>query len=40
MHPLSTLTESDLQSAVKQVAALRTTYGTTYSSMDIVFGGG
>ena len=40
VHPLSTLTRQDFISAVKQVAALRNTYGSTYSSMDIVFGGG
>lgn len=40
VHPLSTLTRQELVSAVKQVAALRNTYGSTYSSMDVVFGGG
>lgn len=40
VHPLSTLMRQEFISAVKQVAELRSTYGSTYSSMDIVFGGG
>lgn len=38
-HPLSPLTKAQFRSAAKQVAALKNTFGSTYSSMDIVFGG-
>lgn len=40
IHPLSPLTQSQFNSALKQVVALKKTYGTTYSSLGIVFGGG
>ena len=40
VHPLSPLTREEFISAAKQVAALHTTYGTSFSSMSIVFGGG
>ena len=38
-HPLRELTESQLLDALKQVAKLAETYGTTYSSTDLIFGG-
>lgn len=40
LHPLSSLTEDDLASALKQVASLVRTFGGQYSSGDLVFGGG
>ena len=39
VHPLAELSEAELLSAIRQVAALHASYGTTLSSMDIVFGG-
>jgi hypothetical protein len=39
VHPLGSLSKDQLISAVRQVAMLRHTYGTTYSSMDVIFGG-
>ncbi len=39
VHPLAELSEAELLSAIRQVAALHASYGTTFSSMDIVFGG-
>ena len=38
-HPLNDLTTKEFKSALKQVASLVRTYGTTHSSMDVVFGG-
>jgi hypothetical protein len=38
VHPLSPLTRGELVSAAKQVAALSNSFGTTFSSLDIVFG--
>lgn len=38
LHPLSTLTEADLRSAVDQVAVLARTFGTSYSSGLLEFG--
>jgi len=38
LHPLSTLTESDLASAMRQVASLAQTFGSTYSSGELSFG--
>ena len=38
-HPLRELTESQLLDAMRQVAKLAETYGTTYSSTDLIFGG-
>lgn len=37
LHPLRTLTESELASALAQVANLVKTYGTTYSSSNLHF---
>lgn len=39
-HPLQELTEAQLVDAMKQVATLAKNYGTTYSSTDLIFGGG
>ncbi len=38
-HPLSPTTKEQFDSAARQVAQLVRTFGTTYSSLDIVFGG-
>ena len=38
-HPLRELTEAQLLDAMKQVARLAETYGTTYSSSSLIFGG-
>ncbi|MBW2687239.1 MAG: hypothetical protein JRE19_15185 [Deltaproteobacteria bacterium] len=40
LHPLESLSDGELRSAVSQVVMLVKTYGTTYSSAGIVFGGG
>ncbi|MEO0948926.1 MAG: type III secretion system chaperone, partial [Cyanobacteria bacterium J06641_5] len=40
LHPLSSLQERDLRSALRQVAELANTFGTTYSSGDMLFGPG
>jgi hypothetical protein len=37
VHPLSSLTREEFESAVKQVAALRKNFGTTFSSTNLVF---
>jgi len=39
LHPLQELSRDQLISALRQVATLRHTYGTTYSSMGLQFGG-
>ncbi len=39
IHPLSPLTEEELASAIRQVAALARNFGTTYSSDELIFGG-
>lgn len=39
-HPLKELTESQMIDAMRQVVVLAATYGTTYSSTDMIFGGG
>ena len=39
IHPLSDLTEHELRAALRQVANAKTTFGTTYSSGDLVFPG-
>lgn len=39
-HPLRDLTMKEFRSAAKQVASLVRNYGTSYSSLDVVFGGG
>jgi hypothetical protein len=38
VHPLAELSEDELESAIRQVAALQANYGTTFSSMGVVFG--
>jgi hypothetical protein len=38
LHPLSSLTEAELASALRQVATLAATFGTSYSSGELVFG--
>lgn len=38
IHPLKELTEDQLISAVRQVATLRNTFGTSYSSGELSFG--
>ena len=40
LHPLSTLTEDDFVSALAQTVTAAETFGTTYTSGAIVFGGG
>ncbi len=40
IHPLKELTESQFFDAVAQVKTLADNYGTTYSSSELVFGGG
>ncbi|RMB63843.1 hypothetical protein EAX61_00175 [Dokdonia sinensis] len=39
VHPLSPLTEGEVQSAVQQVYAAAVTFGTTFSSTPLLFGG-
>lgn len=39
LHPLDTLTEAELRSALRQVVTLVKTTGTTYSSTALSFGG-
>lgn len=39
-HPLKELTEQQFIDAMRQVVNLAATYGTTYSSTDLIFGGG
>ena len=39
VHPLSSLSKNELRSAIAQTARLSQTYGTTFSSSDVVFGG-
>lgn len=38
IHPLSELTPAQLESAIRQVARLRNSFGTTYSSGELSFG--
>lgn len=40
LHPLGSLTHAELRSAISQVVVLSKTFGSTYSSSDIAFGGG
>ncbi|MDC7998232.1 hypothetical protein [Gilvibacter sediminis] len=40
IHPLSPLTEAQLKSALSQVYSAALTFGTTFSSTDLLFGGG
>lgn len=37
-HPLQELTEAQVVDAIKQVVRLAETFGTTYSSTDLIFG--
>ena len=39
-HPLEELTDYQFNDAFKQVAAAARNFGTTYSSTDLIFGGG
>lgn len=39
IHPLKELTEQQLQSAVRQVSSLRSTFGSTYTSGELQYGG-
>ncbi len=39
IHPLSPLDEAQLLSALRQVASLALSFGTTYSSGELIFGG-
>ena len=39
IHPLTPLTYTELESAVRQVACLRKNFGTSFSSGELVFGG-
>ena len=39
LHPLESLTEADLRSAVSQVVVLKKTFGSSYNSTGVVFGG-
>lgn len=39
VHPLSPLTENEINSAVDQVHAAAVTFGTTFSSTPLLFGG-
>ena len=40
LHPLGSLTDAELRSAIGQVVVLSTTFGSTYTSSGIAFGGG
>ena len=40
IHPLGPLTEAELVSAVRQVSSLASSFGTGYTSGELVFGGG
>jgi len=39
IHPLKELTKQQLQSAVRQVSSLKTTFGSTFSSGELQYGG-
>ena len=39
LHPLSGLSRELLESAIRQVAALALTFGSTYSSGELIYGG-
>ena len=39
VHPLSSLTEAQLESALRQVATLAATFGSSYSSGELGYGG-
>lgn len=38
LHPLSTLTRAELESAIRQVSALSRNFGSTYSSDELIYG--
>ncbi len=38
LHPLGSLSRPELESALRQVIALKKSYGTTYTSTDLTFG--
>ncbi len=38
LHPMSTLTHEQLESAIRQVAALARNFGSSYSSDELIFG--
>ena len=38
LHPLSSLSEAELRAALRQVASLARTFGSSYSSGELVFG--
>lgn len=38
LHPLSTLTRAQLESAVRQVSALSRNFGSSYSSDELIYG--
>jgi len=40
LHPLGSLQEAQVQSAIRQVASLYNTFGSTFSSGELVFPGG
>ncbi|MEM7627062.1 MAG: type III secretion system chaperone [Planctomycetota bacterium] len=40
IHPMSDLSDDLLRSAIRQVAVARVTFGKTYTSGEMVFGGG
>lgn len=40
VHPLAALSEEELSSAINQVYAAAVTFGTTFSSTPLLFGGG
>ena len=39
-HPLKELTEHQLMDAMRQVVSLADTFGSSYQSMELIFGGG
>ncbi len=38
LHPMSTLTRAQLESAIRQVAALARNFGSSYSSDELIYG--
>jgi hypothetical protein len=38
LHPLSTLSRAQLESAIRQVSALSRNFGSTYSSDELIYG--
>ena len=39
IHPLKELTKEQIQSAVRQVSSLRSTFGSTFTSGELLYGG-